>query len=98
MLSRIPAQWRLALTALCVVILTDVSISCDGPSAGAKEPLPTPQGREVGVVKVKRQTVQRSIVVSSELIPFQQIDVYAKESGFVRELKVDYGSRVRTGQ
>jgi RND family efflux transporter MFP subunit len=35
--------------------------------------------------------------MSSELVPFQEIDVYAKESGYIRELNVDYGSRVKKG-
>src|SRR5208282_4466006 len=38
------------------------------------------------------------ITLSSELVPFQEIDVYAKESGFVKKLLVDYGSRVKAGQ
>ncbi|HLH43733.1 MAG TPA: efflux RND transporter periplasmic adaptor subunit [Bryobacteraceae bacterium] len=36
--------------------------------------------------------------MSSELVPFQQIDVYAKEAGFVKELYVDYGVHVKAGQ
>ncbi len=52
---------------------------------------------EVGVVRVVRKTLQRSLVVSSELVPFQQIDVYAKESGFVQQLNVDYGTHVKEG-
>jgi RND family efflux transporter MFP subunit len=32
------------------------------------------------------------------LVPFQEIDVYAKESGYVQRLDVDYGSHVKTGQ
>jgi RND family efflux transporter MFP subunit len=31
-------------------------------------------------------------------VPFQEIDVYAKESGFVKTLNVDYGTRVKAGQ
>ena len=41
--------------------------------------------------------MDRTLRLSSELVPFQQIDIYAKESGFIKELKVDYGSRVKTG-
>jgi RND family efflux transporter MFP subunit len=52
----------------------------------------------VGVTKVTRKTLQRQITLSSELVPFQEIDVYAKESGFVKKLLVDYGSRVQAGQ
>ena len=52
----------------------------------------------VGVTKVTRQTLRRQTTISSELVPFQEIDVYAKESGYVQKLLVDYGSRVRQGQ
>jgi RND family efflux transporter MFP subunit len=52
----------------------------------------------VGVTKVTRKSLQRQITLSSELVPFQEIDVYAKESGFVKKLLVDYGSRVQAGQ
>jgi RND family efflux transporter MFP subunit len=52
----------------------------------------------VGVVKVGRKDLGRTLTVSSELVPFQEIDVFAKESGFVKELNVDYGSRVQANQ
>ena len=82
---------------LCVgAVLMGALASCGGQVAKAKEN--GPQGREVGVVTVARKALHRTLVISSELIPFQQIDVYAKESGFVRELDVDYGAHVRTGQ
>ena len=52
----------------------------------------------VGITKVTRQTLRRQITLSSELVPFQEIAVYAKESGYVQKLLVDYGSRVKQGQ
>ena len=73
-------------------------LSCGGPGVSAKE---SPNGLEVpeiGVVKATRQTLQRTLAVSSELVPFQQIDVYAKEAGFVQKLDVDYGTHVKAGQ
>jgi RND family efflux transporter MFP subunit len=57
-----------------------------------------PKEFSVGVTKVSRKTLERQLTVSSELVPFQEIDVYAKESGYVRDLLVDYGTRVRKGQ
>lgn len=53
---------------------------------------------EVGVATVARRPMSRQLTVSSELVPFQQIDVYAKQAGYVKQLLVDYGSRVRRGQ
>ena len=88
----------IALTAFSAAVLTITLASCEGQSAGAKETSSVPQGREVGVVKVARKALRRTLTVSSELIPFQQIDVYAKESGFVRKLDVDFGTHVRAGQ
>jgi RND family efflux transporter MFP subunit len=52
----------------------------------------------VGVTKVARKSVGREITLSSELVPFQEIDVYAKESGYVKNLSVDYGTHVKAGQ
>ena len=52
----------------------------------------------VGVERVGRGPMQQQLTVSSELVPFQQIDVYAKESGYVKQLFVDYGSHVKAGQ
>src|SRR3984885_7107808 len=56
------------------------------------------EGATVGVTKVVRKSLGRQIRLSSELVPFQEIDVYAKESGYVKKLDVDYGTRVKAGQ
>ena len=52
----------------------------------------------VGVTEVVKQSLSQRLTLSSELVPFQEIDVYAKESGFVQKLMVDYGTHVKTGQ
>jgi RND family efflux transporter MFP subunit len=69
---------------------------CRGPGVPAadREAGATPT---VGVVTIGTKTLARQLTMSSELVPFQEIDVYAKESGFVHELNVDYGSRVKKG-
>jgi RND family efflux transporter MFP subunit len=70
--------------------------SCSGNSsqpAEASASIPV-----VGDTKVVKKSLGRQITLSSELVPFQEIDVYAKESGYVKKLNVDYGSRVKAGQ
>ncbi|MFZ0317595.1 MAG: efflux RND transporter periplasmic adaptor subunit [Candidatus Sulfotelmatobacter sp.] len=52
----------------------------------------------VGVTRVVKKSLGRQITLSSELVPFQEIDVYAKESGYVKKLDVDYGTHVKAGQ
>ena len=58
----------------------------------------TAEAVPVGVTRAIRMPMERQLTLSSELVPFQEIDVYAKESGYVRDLKVDYGTRVTQGQ
>ena len=89
---------RLDLFVALLSIFTGTLVSCGGQSAGASRSASVPPAPVVGVIKVVRMPLQRTLVVSSELVPFQQIDVYAKESGFVRQLNVDYGSHVKAGQ
>jgi len=64
-----------------------------GPAGGDEQEAVT----TVGVASVMRKPMMRQLTVSSELVPFQEIDVYAKESGYVKDLLVDYGSRVQKG-
>jgi RND family efflux transporter MFP subunit len=72
--------------------------SCGGgENAHAANKVAPGEAVSVGVVEVGRMPIDRTLRLSSELVPFQQIDIYAKESGFIKELKVDYGSRVKTG-
>jgi RND family efflux transporter MFP subunit len=85
--SRITA----ALAALLAVGLS----SCGGGNTSA---VATPEITTVGVTAVTKKTLSRHITLSSELVPFQEIDVYAKESGYVQKLNVDYGTHVKTGK
>ena len=85
-------KW-LAFAALALLLC-----SCNKPVTNSS-PVSQSTGLEtVGVVAVAPRTLRTSLTLSSELVPFQQIDVYAKESGYVKQLLVDYGTRVRSGQ
>jgi len=85
---------------MCGGALIGILASCgrnDVAQAGATGS-PSSSAPEVAVTKVTRKPMARYLTISSELVPFQEIDVYAKESGFVSKLYVDYGSRVKSGQ
>ncbi len=72
------------------------SVACSGNGNGRAQA--SGSTITVGVTKVARKSLGRQITLSSELVPFQEIEVYAKESGFVKKLFVDYGTRVKAGQ
>ncbi len=87
---------KLILLASLVALVAVEFVGCSGSGndrvhAGAST-------ITVGVTKVVRKSLGREITLSSELVPFQEIDVYAKESGYVKKLLVDYGSHVNAGQ
>jgi RND family efflux transporter MFP subunit len=89
----IPSLTLLAIGAFSVVSCgNSTKVQARDPGdAGAS-------GVSVGVIKAGRKNLDRTLTLSSELVPFQEIDVYAKEAGYVKELKVDYGDHVQANQ
>ncbi|MGO9648541.1 MAG: efflux RND transporter periplasmic adaptor subunit [Terriglobales bacterium] len=76
-----------------------LAVGLSGCSGGRDKKVQASQpGVTVGVTSVVKKTLSRQITLSSELVPFQEIDVYAKEAGYVQKLDVDYGTRVKAGQ
>jgi RND family efflux transporter MFP subunit len=47
---------------------------------------------------VVRGNIADTLEIASELQPFQQVDIYAKVSGYIKKLNVDYGTHVKQGQ
>ena len=50
------------------------------------------------VVKVQRKNLSSTLEIASEFLPYQEIDVYAKVSGYIQKLYVDWGTHVQQGQ
>jgi RND family efflux transporter MFP subunit len=50
------------------------------------------------VVKVARRNLSNTLEIASEFEPLQEIEVYAKVSGYIRKLYVDWGTHVKKGQ
>lgn len=86
-----------AALGLAICSVTFSSCGRSDEAVAASQPAAS-QAVTVGVTKVSRRPLQRQLTVSSELVPFQEIDVYAKEAGYVKQLLVDYGSHVHQGQ
>ena len=52
----------------------------------------------VSVAPVLRRSITDKLEIASEFEPFQEINVYAKVSGYVQTLHIDWGTHVRQGQ
>jgi RND family efflux transporter MFP subunit len=52
----------------------------------------------VAVARVDREDLFREITLPAEFRPYTEVDLHAKVSGYVKEMKVDIGDRVKAGQ
>lgn len=55
-------------------------------------------GPHVRVVKAGRSAATREVQVQAEARPFAEVTLYAKVAGYLREIDVDKGDRVKKGQ
>src|ERR1700685_75306 len=59
---------------------------------------PAEQPKTAAAVAVPRGALASSLSVAGQFQPYQQVDLHAKVSGYIRWIKVDIGDRVRLGQ
>jgi len=87
---------RKCLNIVLLIVLPAMLVGCgEGRKAAADDVSNAP---EAAVVKVTRGNIADSLEIASEFEPFQEIDVYAKVSGYIKKLYVDYGTHVKQGQ
>ena len=55
------------------------------------------QSKVVPVVKASREDLQTDATLQAEFVPYQDIAVHAKVSGYVNMIRVDIGDRVKQG-
>lgn len=56
------------------------------------------QAPSVSVTRVKRGTVYNSVPIPAEFRPYVEVELHAKVSGYVKDMNVDFGDRVKAGQ
>jgi RND family efflux transporter MFP subunit len=79
----------LAATCLC---FSSCGHSPSGTTSAASQ---TPQ---VEVVTVKSQKLNSTERLPAELVPYETVEIYAKQTGFVKSISVDRGSKVKKGE
>jgi len=87
---------RVLLAVPMLILLTSCShteATSDKATAAAQDSPPL-----VPTAKVARIDLVNDLVLTAEFEPFQQVDLMAKVSGYVRSIGVDIGDRVHTGQ
>lgn len=61
------------------------SVSADAPPAAA-------------VVQVRRAPLSNTLSIAGEFLPYQEVELHAKVSGYIKKINVDIGDRVHQGQ
>jgi membrane fusion protein, multidrug efflux system len=79
-----------------------VSTSC-GDQPGASTPAATLSQQsqslhEIEVTRVLSQKLSTSVRLPAQLAAYEAVDVYPKVTGFVKQIRVDRGSRVKKGE
>jgi len=86
----------LSFVALSTGVAALMSQSCaKAPPVEAESKGSAPPA--VAVAKVKTEDMSRGLVITAEFKPYQEIDVMAKIAGYVKNINVDVGSRVKEG-
>lgn len=89
-----PRKRILWIAAVVVVIATACVLFVSYPKTATQAAAP----RTAAVVSVTRGNVANSLTVAGQFQPYQQVDLHAKVSGYIRWIKVDIGDRVHQGE
>jgi RND family efflux transporter MFP subunit len=82
------------ILAAVAVLLSSCSkrevVEAGGPSSA--------EAPAVAVAKVQAENLSHNLVLTAEFKPYQEVDVMAKVAGYIKEINVDVGDRVRENQ
>ena len=94
-----PLAVRLTIGALAALLIVAGALwkmhraHAETGRAHGTPPVPT-----VAVAKVDREDLYKEVIVPAEFRPYEEVELQAKVSGFLRQMNVDIGDRVRAGQ
>jgi RND family efflux transporter MFP subunit len=79
--------------AVCFAVFLRVS-----PKSAKAEATEESSLRPVAVALVQRGAIVNSLTLSGAFRPYQEVDVHAKVAGYIRQIFVDVGDKVKRGQ
>jgi membrane fusion protein (multidrug efflux system) len=89
---------KLVSPFLLIVMLSVAMQGCNNSAARDEGSATSKAEPAIEKITLKKDTLESRLTIPGELIAHQQVDLYAKVTGFVKELKVDIGSKVKAGQ
>lgn len=83
---------------MLIILFSAAITSCNNSPADSEQKFEAKPAASVEKFTLKKDTLETRLTIPGELVAYQQVDLYAKVTGFVKELKVDIGSKVKSGQ
>ncbi len=89
----------LAAVAACVLVAGIVAKRVGAGSSKANEAaIEAERIPYAAVAPVKRQTIANTLSIAGQFSPYQNVELHAKVAGYIKNIYVDIGDRVHTGQ
>jgi RND family efflux transporter MFP subunit len=88
------AYWFIAGLAVLSISLA----SCSRSGSAETNPSTEESAPTVAVERTARADLSRSLSLTAEFIPFQEVEVMSKVAGYIKKINVDIGDSVHTGQ
>src|SRR5579862_7142562 len=82
-------------------VMTILAAAAAASAAGCERRAEGAASKEVptvAVARIRRGDIAQTLTVAAAFRPFQEIEVHAKVAGYVKQINVDVGDRVKTGQ
>src|ERR1700677_3728516 len=99
--TRILFDRRQAVRALVVVFLLPAFTSCSRDSSSAPtgdNPDSNTNVPVVAVVEAKPEDLSKSVDLTAEFKPWQDVEIHAKVAGYVKQINVDVGDHAKAGE
>jgi RND family efflux transporter MFP subunit len=97
MLNRLQLVLTGIVAPLSIGIGLAVITGC-GHSSNSSATVSADAAPRAAVVKVRRAPLSNTLSIAGEFLPYQEVDLHAKVAGYIRNINVDIGDRVRTRQ
>jgi len=84
--------------ALGIFVLGGVLLAASHEHKDVAPTLATTTQPVAGVVRITKENLANDLPVSAEFRPYEEVELHAKVSGYLKSINVDIGDRVKAGQ
>ena len=86
-------KYRCEIWLATLLVLTGICTGCSTRTSAAPQQTPV-----VAASRAVRMDLRNDVTLTAELQPYYEVDVMAKEAGYIRHMLVDIGDHVKAGQ